>query len=101
MPAVDPGKERNVGIVGHSGAGKTMLLEHILHDAGITTRMGSIEDGNTVTDYLEEEIERKHSITMKLCHVEWRGDRIHFVDHPGYIDFQGKSPPRRLWLTVW
>lgn len=90
MPAVDPGKERNVGIVGHSGVGKTMLLEHILHDAGITTRMGSIEDGNTVTDYLEEEIARKHSITMKLCHVEWRGDRIHFVDHPGYIDFQGE-----------
>lgn len=90
MPAVDPGKERNVGIVGHSGVGKTMLLEHILHDAGITTRMGAIEDGNTVTDYLEEEIERKHSITMKLCHVEWRGDRIHFIDHPGYIDFQGE-----------
>ncbi len=90
MPAVDPGKERNVGIVGHSGVGKTMLLEHILHDAGITKRMGSIEDGNTVTDYLEEEIERKHSITMKLCHVEWRDDRIHFIDHPGYIDFQGE-----------
>lgn len=90
MPAVDPGKERNVGIVGHSGVGKTMLLEHILHDAGVTSRMGSIEDGNTVADYLEEEIERKHSITMKLCHVEWRGDRIHFIDHPGYMDFQGE-----------
>ena len=50
MPAVDPGKERNVGIVGHGGVGKTMLLEHILHDAKITKRMGSIEDGNTVFD---------------------------------------------------
>ncbi len=90
MPAVDPGKERNVGIVGHSGVGKTMLLEHILHDAGVITRTGSIEDGNTVADYLEEEIERKHSISMKLCHVEWRGDRIHFIDHPGYMDFQGE-----------
>jgi len=90
MPVVDPGKERNVGIVGHGGVGKTMLLEHILHDAGVTGRMGSIEEGNTVGDYLEEEIERKHSIAMKLCHVEWRGDRIHFIDHPGYMDFQGE-----------
>ncbi|MBX3180757.1 MAG: elongation factor G [Candidatus Hydrogenedentes bacterium] len=90
MPVVDPGKERNVGIVGHGGVGKTMLLEHILHDAGVTNRMGSIEEGNTVGDYLEEERERKHSITMKLCHVEWRGDRIHFIDHPGYMDFQGE-----------
>lgn len=90
MPVVDPGKERNVGIVGHSGVGKTMLLEHILHDAGITKRLGTIDEGNTVADYLDEEIARKHSITMKLCHVEWRGDRIHFIDHPGYMDFQGE-----------
>lgn len=90
MPVVDPGKERNVGIVGHGGVGKTMLLEHILHDTGVTSRMGSIEEGNTVGDYLEEERERKHSIAMKLCHVEWRGDRIHFIDHPGYMDFQGE-----------
>ena len=90
MPVVDPRKERNVGIVGHGGVGKTMLLEHILHDAGVTKRMGSIEEGNTVGDYLEDEIERKHSITMKLCHIQWRGDRIHFIDHPGYMDFQGE-----------
>jgi len=90
MASFDPGKVRNVGIVGHSGAGKTMLIEHILHAAGKTTRIGKIEDGNTVGDYLEEEVERRQTIAMKLMHVEWNGVRVHLVDHPGYMDFVGE-----------
>lgn len=90
MSIVEPGKERNVGIVGHSGVGKTTLLEHVLFDAKITKRLGSVEEKNTVCDYLDEEKERKHSIALKLCHCDWRGDRIHFVDHPGYADFIGE-----------
>lgn len=88
--AIDPGKVRNVGVLGHGGVGKTMLLERILNDAGVTSRLGSIEDGNTVCDYLEDEIERKHSIALKLTHLEYNGVRIHMVDHPGYVDFLGE-----------
>lgn len=90
MAAIEPGKVRNVGIVGHGGVGKTMLVEHILHKVGLTGRLGTVEDGNTVCDYLEEEIERKHSIAMALAHCEWKGGRIHLIDHPGYMDFLGE-----------
>lgn len=90
MATIEAGKVRNVGIVGHGGVGKTMLVEHILHKVGLTGRLGAIEDGNTVCDYLDEEIERKHSIAMALANIEWEGGRIHFVDHPGYVDFLGE-----------
>ena len=90
MAGIDPGKVRNVGILGHGGVGKTMLIENILHNAGITGRLGSIEEGNTVCDYLEEEISHHQSICMKLVHIERGGSRIHLVDHPGYADFLGE-----------
>ncbi|HIJ66293.1 MAG TPA: elongation factor G [Candidatus Hydrogenedentes bacterium] len=90
MARIDAGKVRNVGILGHSGAGKTMLMEHIVHAAGKTTRIGRIEDGNTVGDYLEEEIERQQTIALKLVQLEWNGTRVHIVDHPGYMDFAGE-----------
>ncbi len=81
---------RNVGILGHGGTGKTMLIEHVLHAAGKTNRLGKIQDGNTVCDYLEEEIQRQQTISMKLTHLDWDGTRIHMVDHPGYADFLGE-----------
>jgi elongation factor G len=90
MAKVDASKIRNVGILGHGGAGKTMLIEHILHKAGKTNRLGKIADGNTVGDYLDEEKERQQTIAMKLMHLDWKGSRIHLVDHPGYVDFLGE-----------
>ena len=90
MASVDAGKVRNVGILGHGGSGKTMLIEHILHKAGRTSRIGKIEDGNTAGDYLDEEKERQQTICMKLMTVEWKGSRVHIVDHPGYVDFAGE-----------
>lgn len=90
MATIEAGKVRNVGIVGHGGVGKTTLVEHILHKVGLTGRLGTVEEGNTVCDYLEEEIERKHSIAMALAHLEWKGGRIHLIDHPGYMDFLGE-----------
>ncbi len=88
--ATDYAKVRNVGIVGHGGTGKTTLIEHLLHATGKTPRLGTIEQGNTVGDYLPEEISHKHTTTLKLMHVEWRGARVHLVDHPGYLDFIGE-----------
>lgn len=90
MSTIDPAAIRNVGIVGHSGTGKTTLIEHLLRDAGLTSRLGTVEEGNTVCDYLEEEIALKHTVAMKLCHLDWHGARIHFVDLPGSPDFVGE-----------
>jgi elongation factor G len=90
MASVDAGKVRNLGILGHGGSGKTMLIEHILHKAGRTSRVGKIEDGNTVGDYLDEEKERQQTICMKLMTVDWKGSRVHLLDHPGYVDFAGE-----------
>ncbi len=81
---------RNVALYGHSGAGKTMLMEHLLHRAGITNRLGSIKEGNTVGDYLSEEVEHQHTISLKLSHFNWHDKRIHLIDHPGYSDFLGE-----------
>ena len=90
MGSVDANKVRSVGILGHGGAGKTMLIEHILFKAGKTGRVGKISDGNTVGDYLDEEKERQQTISLKLMNVDWKGSRIHLVDHPGYVDFIGE-----------
>ena len=67
-----------------------MLIEHILHKVGKTSRIGRIEDRNTVCDYLDEEKERQQTICMSLAHVDWKGSRVHMVDHPGYVDFVGE-----------
>lgn len=90
MAVMDPGKVRIVGIVGHSGAGKTTLVEQILHDLGLTSRRGRVEDGNTVADFIEEEIKHGHSIQLTPVHFEHEGVRIHLIDHPGYADFLGE-----------
>ncbi|MBI4557707.1 MAG: GTP-binding protein, partial [Candidatus Hydrogenedentes bacterium] len=90
MASLDASKVRNVGILGHGGTGKTILIEHILHAAGKTNRLGKISEGNTVGDYLDQEIERQQTLCLKLMHCDWNGTRIYIVDHPGYMDFLGE-----------
>ena len=81
---------RNIGIVGHGSTGKTSLVEAILFAAKVTTRLGSVDDGNTVTDYSADEIERKITIGTSLAHCEWKDHKINIIDMPGYTDFFGE-----------
>lgn len=81
---------RNVGIFSHGGAGKTSLVEAMLYLSKATTRLGKIEDGNTVSDFDPDEIKRRISINVSLAPVEWSGVKINLVDTPGYADFLGE-----------
>ncbi|MYB41263.1 MAG: elongation factor G [Chloroflexi bacterium] len=81
---------RNVVLLGHSGAGKTMLGEAMLFASGVTNRLGRVEDGNTVSDYDPEEHARTYSISLSMLPVEWAGTRLNVIDTPGYADFIGE-----------
>lgn len=90
MKSFTPEKIRNIALFGHQGAGKTMLSESMLFCMGETTRIGSIEEGSTVSDYSSEEIERNNSIQMGVLHGEWREHKINILDLPGFADFAGE-----------
>lgn len=81
---------RNIGLFSHGGAGKTSLAEAMLFATGATTRLGKIEDGNTVTDFDVDEIKRHMSISLALAPVEHGDCKINIVDVPGYADFLGE-----------
>jgi elongation factor G len=81
---------RNIALVSHSSAGKTMLAEAFLHFTGATTRLGKIEDGTTVSDFEEEEIRRGISLSTSVIPVEFRDCKINVLDTPGYTDFIGE-----------
>ena len=81
---------RNCVIVSHSGTGKTVLAESMLHTAGLITRIGAVEDGNTVSDFEEEEIKRSNSVQASLMAFDWRGTKINLIDTPGFADFRGE-----------
>ena len=80
---------RNVLLVGHGGSGKTTLLEAMLFASGATTRMGAVEDGNTVSDFEPEEVKKGISVSLAMTPVEWNGVKINVLDAPGYADFIG------------
>jgi elongation factor G len=81
---------RNIALVSHSSAGKTMLAEAFLHFTRATTRLGKIEDGTTVSDFEEEEIRRGISLSTSVIPVEYQGCKINVLDTPGYTDFIGE-----------
>ncbi|NOZ62147.1 MAG: elongation factor G [Calditrichaeota bacterium] len=83
-------KIRNVVFVSHGDTGKTTLAEAMLFSAGETNRFGSVEDGTTTSDYSNDEIERKISISTSLMHLEWKSHKINLLDTPGYFDFIGE-----------
>jgi elongation factor G len=75
---------RNVAVVGHNDTGKTTLVSQLLFNAGATTRMGTIGDGTTTTDFDQDEIERKHSISAAVAFAEWKNTKINLLDGPGF-----------------
>src|SRR2546430_565614 len=90
MP-VEPGKIRNVAVVGHRGTGKTSLVEAMLFQAGAINRLGTVEGGTTTSDWDEDEQRRQVSLASSLCHLEWQGRKINLIDNPGDAGFAGDT----------
>ena len=88
MP-VEPGKIRNVAVVGHRSTGKSSLVEAMLFQTGAINRLGTIEAGNTVSDWDDDEHKRQMSLNATLCHLDWQGRKINLIDTPGDPGFQG------------
>lgn len=88
--SVDTKNIRNVVLLGHSGSGKTSLTEAMLLESEAITRMGTVEAGNTLSDYTSIEQERGNSLFSSLLHVKWRGCKINILDTPGFDDFIGE-----------
>ena len=90
MASYSTEKIRNVVLLGHGGCGKTTLAEAMLYASGGINRMGKVEDGNTASDFDEEEISRTMSINLSVVPCEWNSHKLNIVDVPGYPDFQGE-----------
>lgn len=83
-------KIRNVVLLGHGGSGKTSLVEAMAYLSGITSRLGKVDDGNTVSDFGKEEQKRKISVSTSVIPIEWAGNKINIIDTPGFFDFAGE-----------
>ncbi|MEO8265100.1 MAG: elongation factor G [Ilumatobacteraceae bacterium] len=96
MDVIPTQRIRNVVLVGHSGCGKTTLVEALLHRAGVTTRVGRVEDGSTVTGSDPEEVKRGMSLSLGIAPFEWKASngesyKVNLLDAPGYADFVGEE----------
>src|SRR5436309_1920631 len=87
MKVYDAASIRNTALVGHTGSGKTQLASAVLSDAGMINRFGRVDEGTTVTDYDEEEIARKHTLSAGLAYAEWSKQKINLIDTPGIGNF--------------
>ena len=90
MKAFNPDAIRNIAFIGHGGSGKTLLSEVILYNSGEINRIGSIEEGNTTSDYNKNEIDKQLSLAATPLHFEWKDTKINLIDTPGYSDFTGQ-----------
>jgi elongation factor G len=87
MKVYDSASIRNVAVVGHAGCGKTQLVSALLFTSGMVNRLGRVDDGTTTTDYDEEEIARKHTLSASLAYAEWNKSKINLIDTPGFGNF--------------
>src|SRR5437773_7680638 len=90
MKEYAPAQLRNVGLFSYGGAGKTTLSEALLYRAGAITRMGTVVDGNTTTDFDPDELKRQMSVSLAVAPLEWQGHKVNLIDTPGYADFYGE-----------
>lgn len=90
MKEVTIDRIRNVGLISHGGVGKTSLAEAMAFCAGMNNRLGKVDEGQTISDFHSDEIERRISITTSLLHFGWHGHKINLLDTPGYSDFLGE-----------
>ena len=88
MPSTD--RIRNVALVGHSGSGKTSLVEAMAYRAGLIPRLGRTEDGTTLADTDPEEIAHRISLSLSVVPLDWKGYRLNLIDTPGDPDFEGE-----------
>ena len=89
VPAGQPGKIRNVALIGHSGAGKTTLVEALLAATGTIQRTGRVEEGTTVSDFDDIEVRQQRSVNLTLAPITHAGIKVNLLDTPGYADFTG------------
>jgi elongation factor G len=87
MKVYDAASIRNVAVVGHGGCGKTQLVSALLFSSGMVNRLGRVDEGTTVTDYDDEEIARKHTLSASLAYAEWNKTKINIIDTPGFGNF--------------
>ena len=88
MAHIEPGKIRNVAVIGHRGTGKTSLVEALLYESDTINRLGSVSEKSTVSDHDDEERRREMSISATVTHLEWEGRTINVIDTPGEPSFQ-------------
>ena len=81
---------RNIALISHAGSGKTSFAEAVAYNAGATNRFGKVDDGTSISDYSEDEIERKVSISASILSFKYNNKHINFIDSPGYADFMGE-----------
>ena len=90
MASISSDSIRNVVFLSHSSAGKTILSEAAIHISGAISRLGTILDGNTVSDHEPEEIKRQSSVQTSIVPCDWKNNKINIIDSPGYSDFRGE-----------
>ena len=88
---LSPDSIRTIALIGHGGSGKTSLAEALLYTAGVTTRLGSVDQGTTILDHEPEEEERRQSLNLSVASFQWDGCKINLIDTPGYADFSGDA----------
>ncbi len=81
---------KNFVIIGHASSGKTTLIEALLYNSGATKRPGDVDQGNSILDFDPQEIKRKITINLSVASSEWNGNKIYFIDTPGFLDFEGE-----------